>query len=70
MNLIKKDLHCHIIIETMATYNDNKVKISSSYIKKKNNIIVVISEYLQITIEKLIFDKGLPKEPPLKLNIT
>ena len=54
----------------MATYNDNKVKISSSYIKKKNNIIVVISEYLQITIEKLIFDKGLPKEPPLKLNIT
>lgn len=68
--LNKKDLHCHILIEAMATYNDNKVKISSPYIKKKNNIIVVISEYLQITIEKLIFDNGLPKEPPLKLNIT
>ena len=59
--LNKKDLHCHILIEAMAAINDNKVKISSPYIKKKNNNVVVISEHPQITIEKMIFDNGLPK---------
>lgn len=38
--LNEKNLHCHIIIEAKAKYNTN---INPSYIKKNDNIIIVIS---------------------------
>ncbi|EMC6475760.1 hypothetical protein VJ223_001419 [Salmonella enterica] len=52
--LNNKDLHCHILIEAKATYNNNDININSPYIKENDNIIIVISEYLKIIIEKMI----------------
>ncbi|HGG6110235.1 TPA: hypothetical protein ACJG4Y_004542 [Salmonella enterica subsp. enterica serovar Mgulani] len=52
--LNNKDPHCHILIEAKATYNNNDININFPYIKENDNIIIVISEYLKIIIEKMI----------------